>query len=451
MIKSKNPLVTVYVTNYNYAKYISKAIDSLIKQTYDNIEILIFDDGSEDNSIQIIKKYSNIENIKCFFQKNIGLNKTNNKAISKSSGKYIMRLDADDWLDYNAIEIMANHLERNPDNFLVFPDYYIVDEDENLINVYRRHDFEKITLKDQPAHGACTMIRLSSLKKIGGYNEKFFCQDGVDIWTKIIDKEKINNINLPLFYYRQHGSNLTSNEDKIFSTKSQILKENFKNNNNNKALAIIPIRDHIENLNLNPLHEINSKKIIDWTIESVLRSDFIDKIVIVSNNKDLEKYINNKYSNKIDYVNRPVKLENFNIPLRETFFYILEKYKKNKFSYDYFFQFTIESPFRKHYHIDNSMLYIQKYNCDIVVPVKYENDIFYKHNGNSLVPVMKSNNKLLKLEREELYREVGGMRLYSTNYIYQNKLDPKIGHILVDDKSAFRIKTSFDLKNAEKF
>ena len=445
-----NPLVTVYVTNYNYGKYISYAINSLLSQTYKNIEILIFDDGSSDNSRDIIEKYQNIKNISSFFHKNQGLIKTNNLAISKANGKYIMRLDADDWLDNNAIEIMTNYLERNPELSLVFPDYYIVDGNGVLVNVYRRHDFNKVSLKDQPAHGACTMFRMSLMKKVGGYNEKFFCQDGVDIWTKVIGNEKVGNINLPLFYYRKHGSNLTSNEDKIFYTKSKILKENFQTESFHKALAVIPIRDHIENLNLNPLDEINSKKIIDWTLESILKSNYIDKIVIVSNNEKLEKFIKKKYNDLVDFINRPIKLENLNIPLKETFNYVIEKYESLNIHYKYLFQFTIESPFRKYYHIDNSILYIEKFLCDIVVPVKYENDIFYKHDGNTLIPVMKSNYKLLKLEREELYREVGGMRLYSIKYLSEKNQNPKIGHILVDDKSAFRIKNSLDLEIANK-
>ena len=423
---NKKPLVTVYVTNYNYGKYISYAVNSLLNQTYKNLEILIFDDGSTDNSKDIIEKYQNVNNIKCFFQKNKGLIKTNNIAISESKGKYIVRLDADDWLDNNAIEIMTNHLERNPEISLVFPDYYIVDENGSLLNVYRRHDFKNVSLKDQPAHGACTMFRMSVMKKIGGYNEKFYCQDGVDIWTKIIGNEKISNINLPLFYYRKHGANLTSNEEKIFSTKSLILKENFKSKNTAKALAVIPIRNHIENLNLNPLDEINKKKIIDWTLDSVFKSSYIDKIVIVSNDEKLEKYILEKYNKEVDFINRPIKLENLNVPLKETFTYVIDKYQSSKTQFKYLFQFTIESPFRKHYHIDNSILYIEKFSCDVVVPVKFENDIFYKHNGNTLVPVLKSNNKLLKLEREELYREVGGMRLYNTKFLLEKNNNPKL-------------------------
>ena len=62
---------------------------------------------------------------------------------------------------------------------------------------------------DLPAHGACTMFKTSVLKKIGGYDESFSCQDGYDIWLKIINNYQISNINNPLFFYRQHSLSLT--------------------------------------------------------------------------------------------------------------------------------------------------------------------------------------------------------------------------------------------------
>ena len=64
-----------------------------------------------------------------------------------------MRLDADDWLDVNALQIMSNYLEKNKKIGLVFPDYFEVDEKGNIINLVRRHDFKKVKLLDKPAHG----------------------------------------------------------------------------------------------------------------------------------------------------------------------------------------------------------------------------------------------------------------------------------------------------------
>ena len=63
---------------------------------------------------------------------------------------------------------------------LVFPDYFTVDENNNILNLIRRHDFTEVTLLDQPAHGACTMIRRDYLQTIGGYDESYHCQmDGI--------------------------------------------------------------------------------------------------------------------------------------------------------------------------------------------------------------------------------------------------------------------------------
>ena len=111
-MKSK-PLVTIYITNHNYGKFVKKAINSVLSQTYKNFELIIIDDGSTDNSKKIINKYKNNSKIKIFYQANKGLTVSNNLAIRASQGKYIMRLDADDWLDTHAIEILSNILENS--------------------------------------------------------------------------------------------------------------------------------------------------------------------------------------------------------------------------------------------------------------------------------------------------------------------------------------------------
>ena len=231
----KNPLVTVYITNHNYGKYITKAINSVLNQSMDNFELIIIDDGSKDNSKKIIDKFQKNKKIISVFQKNKGLTVSNNLAIRLSRGKYIMRLDADDWLDVNALQIMSNYLEKNKKIGLVFPDYFEVDEKGNIINLVRRHDFKKVKLLDKPAHGACTMIRKECLTKIGGYSEQFDRQDGYYLWVKFIQRYGVMNINLPLFFYRQHNASLTKNEEKIIKTRSDIIKINtFKNNSQKK-------------------------------------------------------------------------------------------------------------------------------------------------------------------------------------------------------------------------
>ena len=88
-------IITVYITNYNYGKFIKKCVESVLAQSIKNYELIIIDDGSTDDSKEILKEYKEYKNIKIVFQKNIGLNATNNVAIGLSQGKYILRLDAD--------------------------------------------------------------------------------------------------------------------------------------------------------------------------------------------------------------------------------------------------------------------------------------------------------------------------------------------------------------------
>ena len=196
-----NPLVTVYVTNFNYANYIEQSIESVLAQTYKNFELIIIDDGSTDNSREIINCYIEKTNIRVIFQENKGLIASNNIAVRAAQGKYIMRLDADDYLDDNALLVLVNAIEKSDDIALIFPDYYYVDADGQVTGQERRHDFQaQVTLLDQPAHGACTLIRRNCLLEVGGYSPEFTCQDGWDLWLKLTESYSVGNVNLPLFY-----------------------------------------------------------------------------------------------------------------------------------------------------------------------------------------------------------------------------------------------------------
>ena len=86
---NKKDLITIYTINHNYGKFLSKSIDSVLSQTYKNFELIIIDDGSKDNSKEILKKYQNNNKCKIFFQKNIGLVNSINKVLRIAKGKFI--------------------------------------------------------------------------------------------------------------------------------------------------------------------------------------------------------------------------------------------------------------------------------------------------------------------------------------------------------------------------
>ncbi|GAH17719.1 unnamed protein product, partial [marine sediment metagenome] len=208
--------------------------------------------------------------------------------------KYIMRLDADDYMDKHALEIMVSELENNPESAIVFPDYYLIDENDSITGHFRRHGFENdVSLPDQPAHGACTMIRRNVLLGIGGYNDKFDRQDGYDLWLNIIDKYPVKNINLPLFYYRQHDRNLTGNEEQLHKTRAEIKASHVRSRNIRplSTLAIIPVRGNTIDPRSFPLSKLGNKCLIDWTLEAALESETITDVLVSTPDPSVQEYI----------------------------------------------------------------------------------------------------------------------------------------------------------------
>ncbi len=109
-----NPLISVVVPIYNAEKYLPNCLDSIINQTYQNLEIILVDDGSTDNSCQIAKSYAKKDSrIKLIHQKNQGLSSARNTGIAKSTGKYITFIDSDDEISHDMLEKLLNSLQKN--------------------------------------------------------------------------------------------------------------------------------------------------------------------------------------------------------------------------------------------------------------------------------------------------------------------------------------------------
>ena len=438
-------LITVYITNHNYERYIKKAIDSVLNQTFKNLELIVVDDGSTDNSKKIINRYKDNKKITSIFQKNKGLNVSNNIALRIAKGKYIMRLDADDWLDTHALEILYKSIEKNKKIGLVFPDYYEVDEQGKIINLVRRHDFKKVTLRDQAAHGACTLIRKEFLEKIGGYNASFSCQDGYDLWIKFIEKYKVKNINLPLFYYRQHSNSLSKNTNMILKTRSEILKTTINQSKlkKRKAIAIIPVRG----LKLNPksfvLKNLGGKPLINWSIDTLLKSKKISKVIVTTPDNNIIKYLKRRYKNKVMLLRRDESMGGINVPIEQTITKTVKHAKSKKINFDYIFEISYSRPFLTVRDLETSINMLEFFKTDQVISVKAETDLFFQHDGRGLKPLKKMSN--LRLEREEIFRDCGSLRVVRKKFI--NNLNPKIkkiGHVITNEKTSFAINTDLD-------
>jgi len=445
--------VTVYIPTYNYAHYIEKSIQSALKQTMTDWELIIIDDGSTDNTQEILTKYRNHPKIRIIEQENKGLNVTNNIALHLANGKYIMRLDADDYLDENALLILSNVLDTKPDMGLVYPDYYEVDSDGEVINLVRQKKLkEEVELLDLPAHGACTMFRKELLIDIGGYRETFFCQDGYELWLRFIQKHHPYNINLPLFYYRKHPSSLTSNQKNILETRRKIKRHFVKERYSGqipKVLGFIPVTRRSVYAQNDPFVKLAGKPLIWYTLNELKSVSSLDRIIISSEDDEVLEYAKGFLG--MEVIKRSTEFLRSTLKMKDLIRYVLNQLESTSgYKPDAVCTLYINTPLRQSYHIDKAVDTMVIFDVDSVISVQEELFHCYHHKRYGLEPINIMDGGV-RIERRSIYKENSAIYLNKINVIQSGHfLGKKIGHILMLPEESIKINSEYDLWLAEK-
>lgn len=217
-----NELISVIVPIYNVEKYVSKCIDSIINQSYGNIEIILVDDGSTDNSSSIIEDYKKIDKrIKVYHKKNGGLSDARNFGIKKSKGNYFCFIDSDDWIDKDFIEFLYRNLIENDCEISICNKYIDYDDgtqwipsSSNRITIMEK---EKALIYLNSFKGfdmsACDkMFKRSSFENIEFPIGKK-CEDFYTIFKTFDQCEKIVFIDTPKYHYFQRKGSITRNNN----------------------------------------------------------------------------------------------------------------------------------------------------------------------------------------------------------------------------------------------
>ncbi len=384
-------LASIIITNYNYGKYIGDCIRSCLNQTLDKslYEIIIIDDCSSDNSIQIINEYlghySNLKLIKN--NKNLGVAGSSNKAIKQAKGKYVIRLDSDDFINTETLRILTYFLEENSQYFSVACDYYLVDQSGMKIN--------KISARENPI--SCgVMYNLKKLKQLGAYNSKFRHREEEELRYRISKNKSLKNfyLNFPLYRYRMHDYNKTKQKDYIQNFKNKILKLNKKYNKYKdlkkqilkNVIVIIPARGGSKRLLRKNIYNIWGKPMIYWCSQAAKKSKYIKSIYVTSEDKQILKYAK-KINLKI--IERPKELSEDDVFKMAAIRHAVETIsKKNKPSLVISLQ--ANSPDIQTYEIDNAINKLIMNDLDEVISVD-EN-----YNQNGALRVMRYKSSLQK-------------------------------------------------------
>lgn len=284
--------VSIIVPVYNTKDYIIRCVDSLVNQTYKNIEIILVNDGSSDNSIDLVNEKYDDDRIVIVNQENMGSGQARNNGIKKASGDYLFFVDSDDFIDKDTISIMMNKMINDKVN-LVICDYYKYFSDDNKIHINNIPNYDCNNDNQSVIGMPGAVCKLFKKEIFNKYDIKFlpgvFFEDNAIIPFACAVSGKYAYVNKPLYYYFQReGSALNKIEynkgyEAIFDSLSY-LYDKF-----NKYDMIEKYTQELEYIYIEYLLHASNLRFLKFN-----KLDNIKKVSIIMKEK-YPNYRNNKY------------------------------------------------------------------------------------------------------------------------------------------------------------
>ena len=201
--------VSVIVTNYNYGRFLSECLDSIVRQTYKNYELIVVDDGSTDNSLEVINRYKLFIDKLIIFNCNRGVVTAGNVGIDASEGELCCFINADDYIEPDYISSCVETLDSNPSRAYAYTDFWHFGN--GIDNGVTVADFSPEALRSWNMVLASAMFKKEVFKRVGGLEVKEGFED-YDLWLKMLSVGE-EGIRVPgfLYRYRNHDDNRSRN------------------------------------------------------------------------------------------------------------------------------------------------------------------------------------------------------------------------------------------------
>lgn len=210
-------LVSIVIPAYNAEKTVIETLESVVNQTYKNIEVIVVDDGSSDNTFNVIKEFAKAYgNMKVLSKNNEGLPATRNYGFQYVTGEYLVFLDADDLLDASYVSSCVEQYHNNSQLDIVYTQTQLFERETGLMESW---DYSKESILWTNCFTATAMMKSENLKAIGLYDTNLKFAEDWEMWIRMTAHfDNVYKINKPLFYYRKRH------------TKDSMTDENRKQN-----------------------------------------------------------------------------------------------------------------------------------------------------------------------------------------------------------------------------
>jgi CMP-N-acetylneuraminic acid synthetase len=440
--------VSIVITAHNYAKFLPQALDSALGQTYPDLEVVVVNDGSTDDTEQVLSHYKDRDNLKIVTLGGVGLAAASNNGIRAASGEYIVRLDADDWFDESLALVLANYLDRNATIGMVFCDYYTVDVHGEIIDgVKRRPINDEVKLLDRPCLAAGAMYRRQCWEKIGGYNESLRYQEDYDFWIKFIERFTVRNVSLPLMYYRQHGNSMSRNWNARMEARRQV-KERFvrehRDHFDQNVLAVIPARgDRLNDCKV-PLLPFGQTTLLERAIQTLRNIDRIDRVVVSTEDPEIAE-VAERAGAEVPFLRRR-ELSSPSVPFEYVLDDLLQWLSEHEnYRPDIFAIHHAHCPFVTSAHVVEAIDTLLLYATDSVIGVVEDLTYHWQSGPEGLAPVG-YQKRVVRQEKNLIFKEAGSIYVVRADRFAATRdlLGRRIGHIELAPHESVRIQGPFD-------
>lgn len=222
--------VSVIIPTYNSAHYVTAAIESVLGQTFRDVEIIVVDDGSTDDTREMLRRYD--APVRYIHQQNGGVAAARNHGVRESRGRYVAFLDADDtWLSHK-LERQLAALEEHPRHQLCYSAFTIVDSELAPLatgeSAREGTALEDLLLRGNVVGSICTVLcERGVFERVGGFDPELSqCADW-DMWVRLAAQTEFLYIDEPLVTYRQHTSNMSRNAPLLERDSLRVLEKGF--------------------------------------------------------------------------------------------------------------------------------------------------------------------------------------------------------------------------------
>lgn len=224
-----NPLVTIITPTYNCEKFIKETVESVLRQDYDNIQYIVLDDGSTDNTAQILFPYLGKRNFNYCYHPNMGEQKTVNRGLDMVEGKYFMIVNSDDPLLPKAVSTLVDFMEAHPNLIAAYPDWNSVNEDGSFKAHVSNGDYDLSRMvryhKVLPSVG--TIVSRVAIE-LGVYRDSQFKYIGdFDYWMRVALHGEMARVPLALATWRSSSSQLSNQKGERMAREHVTLVNKF--------------------------------------------------------------------------------------------------------------------------------------------------------------------------------------------------------------------------------